>query len=168
MATASKTYNNIVVDGGWTLSDKKSSAGNSKNSTEAKFLALSAQIEELKKGNSARTGTDSGSSEVSWRFVNKDNKKTLTRNDKKYNWCTKDCHSKPMWCGCPNYITKDEFKNFMVAKRDSKSDVDGLSADLKVILAAVCSDEDYKSLEAQFLIKKQEAWKTRIYHHLIK
>ena len=38
MATTSKTYNNIVADGGWVLSDKKSSAGHSKDSTETKTL----------------------------------------------------------------------------------------------------------------------------------
>ena len=117
-------------------------------------MALSAQIEELKRGNLAGTGADSGSSEVSWRFVNKDKKKTLTRNNRKYNWCTKDCHNKPMWCGRPNCRSKEEFKNFKAAERDTRKDADGLSADFKVALAAVCSDEDYKSLEAQFLSKK--------------
>ena len=76
MATASKTYNNIVADGGWVLSDKKGSAGNSKDSTEAKFLALSAQIEELKRGSSAGTGTaGSGQTEGPWRHNNPDNKR---------------------------------------------------------------------------------------------
>ena len=59
-----------------------------------------------------------------------------------------------MWCGRPNCRSKEEFKKFKAAERDSKKDAGGLSADFKVALAAVCSDEDYKSLEAQFLSKK--------------
>ena len=131
-------------------------------------MALLAQIKELKKGNLAGIGTDSGPSEVSWRFVNKEKKKTLTRNDRKYNWCTKDCHDKPMWCGRLNFRSKEEFKTFKAAEQDTKKDADGLSADFKVALVAVCSDEDYKSLEAQFLSKKQKAGKTQINHHLVK
>ena len=50
-ATASKTYNIIVTDGGWDLSDKKNFTGNNaKDSTEDKFLALSAQIDAHTKG----------------------------------------------------------------------------------------------------------------------
>ena len=85
MATTSKMYNNIVADGGWNHSDTKKLASGTKDSIEAKFLALSAQIDDLKKGNLAETEENSGSSEVSWHFVNKENKKILTRNDRKYN-----------------------------------------------------------------------------------
>ena len=154
MATASKTYNNIVADGGWNHSDTKKSASGSKDSTEAKFLALTAQIEALTKANTAGTSTNSGSTVTNWRYDNKDNKKTLMRNDRKYDWCTKDCHPKPMWCGRPNCRSKDEFKKFMAAKRNNKKEEDGLSSDFKVALAAVCSEEDYKYLESQFLSKK--------------
>ena len=59
MATASKTYNNIVVDGGWNHSDTKKSASGTKDITEAKFLALTAQIEALTKANKAGTSTNS-------------------------------------------------------------------------------------------------------------
>ena len=159
-ATVSQTYNNIVADGGWILSDKNNSAGNNaKDSTEAKFLTLSAQTEALTKeniyNNATGTWTDYGPNEVSWRFTNKEGKKTMTRNNRKYNWGTKDCHNKPMWYGCPNYRSKEKFKKFKEVERATKKDTDGLSADFKVALAVVCSDEDYKYLKAQFLSKNR-------------
>lgn len=43
-----------------------------------------------------------------------------------------------------------------------------LLVDFKVALAAVISDEDYKSLEVQFLYKKKKAGRSRIHHHLLK
>ena len=58
-----------------------------------------------------------------------------------------------MWCGRPNCRSKEEFKAYKAAERDNKKNTDALSNDFKVALAAVCSDEDYKSLEAQFLSK---------------
>ena len=95
MSTASKTYNNIVADGGWSLSD--STTKGNPDSMEEKFLALTAQIEALKDGKDS--GTYSGTrndEQTSWRYKNSDNKQELTRNDRKYKWCTKNCHKKPM------------------------------------------------------------------------
>ena len=84
MTTASKTYNNIVVDGGWTLSEKKTSVGSiAKDSKEAKFLELSTQIKALTKcnygGRPTGTGIYSGPEGASWRFTNLDNKKKLEK-----------------------------------------------------------------------------------------
>lgn len=115
MATASKTSKNVVADGGWTLAERNSLASkNGKDSTEAKFLVLSAQIEALTRGSGGGkmmgTGTNLGPTEVSWRFQNQGKKSTLTRNEQKYKRCSKGCHKKPMWCGCPNCLPKEEFK----------------------------------------------------------
>ena len=84
MSTATKTYNNIVADGGWELVDKTSDSSQ-KGSTDmyAKFLVLTAQVEVLTKGNDRGSRTE-GSEEVSWRYLNPENKVDLTRRARKY------------------------------------------------------------------------------------
>ena len=59
-----------------------------------------------------------------------------------------------MWCARPNYRSREEFKKFKEVERETKNNSTDLSADFKVALVAVTSDEDYKSLEAQYLLKK--------------
>ena len=61
-----------------------------------------------------------------------------------------------MWCARPNYRSREEFKKFKEVERETKNNSTDLSADFKVALVAVTSDEDYKSLEAQYLLKKIE------------
>lgn len=68
---------------------------------------------------------------------------TLIRNNQKYNWCTKDCHNKLIWCGRPNCRLKEEFKRFKEAERETKKDVDRLLVDFKVALAVICLDKEY-------------------------
>ena len=52
MSTVTKTYNNIVADGGWELADKMTESSQ-KGGTymQTKFLALTAQVEAFTKGN---------------------------------------------------------------------------------------------------------------------
>ena len=65
MATTSKTFNNIVADGGWILAERNSSASkNDKDSTEDRFMTLPTQIKALTRGDNGRntmeTGTNHG------------------------------------------------------------------------------------------------------------
>ena len=164
MSTASKTYNNIVADGGWSLSDSTTKGGS--DSMEAKFLALTAQVEALKY--SKDSGTYSGTrnnEQTSWRYKNPDNKHEMTRNDRKYKFYKNDCHKQPMWCARLNCLSREAFANKKKGENEgTSSKVGGLSNDFKIALAAVTSDEDYKALEAQFLSKKYKVWKMEIYH----
>ena len=78
-------------------------------------------------------------------------------NDRKYKFCKNNCHKQPMWCARPNCLTREAFAEKKNSEREDKSsEVGGLSKDFRVDLAAVISDEDYKTLEAQFLSKKIE------------
>jgi len=73
MATVFKTLINIVADGGCTFVERNiSESKNSKESTDDKFLALSAQIKSLTRGDVGRntmgTEINDGLTEISWRF----------------------------------------------------------------------------------------------------
>ena len=60
-----------------------------------------------------------------------------------------------MWCGRPNFLSREKFTAKKKTEREGKtSEGSELSNDFKIALAAVTSDEDYKSLEEQFLRKK--------------
>lgn len=59
-------HQHFVADGGWTLKWKKNSVVKSfKDSTDAKFLALSAQIDSNNSGSAVGTGTNPGPTKVS-------------------------------------------------------------------------------------------------------
>ena len=121
---------------------------------QAKNLSLTAQVEARTKGNGGGARTE-GSEEVSRRYLNPKNKADSTRGDRKYKWCTKNCHKKPVWCGRPNCLSREDFTAKKKAERKEKSpEGSGLSNDFKIALAAVTSDEGYKALEAQLLGKK--------------
>ena len=114
---------------------------------QAKFLVINAQVEVLTKGNIVGVRTE-GSEEVSWRYLNPENKADLT-GDRECKWCTNNCHKKPMWCGRPNCLSREESTVKKKAKREEKtSEGSGLSNDLKIALVVVPSNEDYKALEA--------------------
>ena len=72
---------------------------------QAKFLVINAQVEVLTKGNIVGVRTK-GSEEVSWRYLNPENKTYLTRGERKYKWRTKNFHKNPMWCGRSNYMSR--------------------------------------------------------------
>ena len=74
MTTAAKTYNNTMVDGGWELV-KNPNIHSQKGGTnmQAKFRALTAQVEELTKENGGDAKTE-GLEEVRWRYLNSENK----------------------------------------------------------------------------------------------
>ena len=74
MTTAAKTYNNTMVDGGWELVENPN-IHSQKGGTnmQAKFLALTAQVEELTKENGGDAKTE-GLEEVRWRYLNSENK----------------------------------------------------------------------------------------------
>ena len=157
MGAASKTFNNITANGRWILTDKSnnSMSKSGPNSMESKCMALTAKIEALEKRSGGRrstgTHTNPSTNGVSWRFKNLDNTSEMTKNNRKYKWCSKDYHKKPIWYDRPSCLSKEEFKVKKPAERDGKADNTGLLIDFKVALAAVTSDEDYKALEAQFL-----------------
>ena len=74
---------------------------------EAKFLALTAQAEALKNGNSGGGNQGYGSTkEISWRYKNPENKTEMVRNDRKDKFCEKNCHKQPMLYARPNYLTR--------------------------------------------------------------
>ena len=96
MSTAIKTYNNIMADGGWEIADNTTDYSlKGGTDMQAKFLVINAQVEILTKGNIVGVRTE-GSEEVSWRYLNPENKADLTRGDRECKWCTNNCHKKPM------------------------------------------------------------------------
>ena len=80
-------------------------------------------------------------------------------------WCTNDCHDKPMWCGCMNFVNRAEYASNMQKKRDNNNSSSGgaappnsrpnISKDFKIALSALMSAEDYASLEEQFFQVKE-------------
>ena len=78
-------------------------------------------------------------------------------------WRHNDCHPQPMWCGRKNCLNKAEFAKKMQESQtkggkaeytgEGKSEGGKLSKpsnEFKIALAAMCSEEDYKTLEQQF------------------
>ena len=77
-------------------------------------------------------------------------------------WCTNDCHPRPMLCGRKNCLNKADFAVKMKTAKKTKGSSDlsnnntsakkekGYSNDFKIALAAMCSSDDYRTLEQQF------------------
>ena len=109
MTTATVTYNNLVAK----KNRKITVYSKGKEDQDLKFLALSAQLEEIK--NLMGTGSkDNGSDKrrgFSWRFLNDNNKTELQQNDKIYYWCNNDYHPRKQWRPRKNCLHKAEFKN---------------------------------------------------------
>ena len=160
------TYNNLEDEVKDDL-NKTKQGEKEKKSEEKNFLALATQIME-KLNNPSQSNPDGGSTNQSgkakrtflpWRFENPDNAATKEVRGTTMKWCTNDCHPRPMWCGRKNCLNKADFASKMKAAKESKGNSEdssdkkkenGLSNDFKIALAAMCSSEDYKTLESQF------------------
>ena len=69
------------------------------NQVEAKMLALIAQGETFFKSKGKESNKKEGESELSWRYKNPTNLKTMTKKNKQgrdvtFKWCSNDCHNK--------------------------------------------------------------------------
>ena len=162
MSTATTTYNNLLAEKSWKVLNDGSKEKEEVD-PNAKFLALTAQIEELKKswssGSNVEGSNDSNASKPkSWRFSNPNDKKEMKRNERTYKWCSNDCHPRPMWCPRPICMNRADYKKKKDAERASSgSDMKITNpSDFKVALSAICNDEDFKMLEEQFFGKAEK------------
>lgn len=158
------TYNNLVSDQSWgeTPSDKKESS-----SEEKQFLTLATKIEQLEqKITSGRTNKsgEGGSSEddftkrKGWRYHNSEKARTKTINGRTMNWCSNDCHRRPMWCGRKNCLNRAEFaeqKKREEGGSDTKPQKSSISKEFRMALASLTTAEDLEALEEQFFQVKE-------------
>ena len=167
MELARLTYNNLVEDQAWagktaTAMDDKPDA-----SKEANYLALATQliqrVNELEKGGGKPT-KGGKQSEVRnfgpWRFENPTNAKTKVVEGTTMRWCTNDCHSKPMWCGRINCMSRADHAEHMRKRREGgsvqpRATKNGVTKDFKIALAAITSPDDFSELEKQFFSSKE-------------
>eukprot|EP00957_Ditylum_brightwellii_P192338 14642137-Ditylum_brightwellii.AAC.1 len=78
----------------------------------------------------------------------------MEQNSRTWKWCKNDCHSKSLWCPRTNCLNRKEYKEQIQSEgADGKSTGGKLNAikDFKVALAALVSDNEYKTLAEQFL-----------------
>ena len=108
-----KIFNNQVALGEWKLIKGKGVK------TEPKFLALINHIQELKhsiskyNSNQYESRNERGykrDAYISWKFRNPERSETMKKGNHTYKWCTKDFHSRPMWCGRKNFLSREEFR----------------------------------------------------------
>ena len=85
MLTATTTYNNLLAEKNWKVPDNGSKPKEEVD-PNTKFLALTAQIEELKKSLTSgnKGGEQQDARSKSLRFSNSENKTELQRNGKTY------------------------------------------------------------------------------------
>ena len=97
MKVAMKTYNNLKSSKEWEVTKKETEE-------EAKFLALCAEVEELKRKSCAavqnqpknkNNGSENQPSKYAWKFERKEGQNELVKDGRTFKWCTKDCHKKP-------------------------------------------------------------------------
>ena len=79
------------------------------------------------------------------------------------NWCSKDYHPRPMWCGRRQYMSKLEYAKTMTIKQIDRGNAEcakerkakqKVSSDFRIALAALTTPEDFALLEAQFFSGK--------------
>ena len=66
------------------------------------------------------------------------------------NWCTNNCHEKPMWYGRKNCMNMADFSKAWQKKKDEKSMSDDgakSSAEFNIELAAITLTEDFEALQ---------------------
>ena len=129
------------------------------------FVALNATIKELKlqiarkRSGSGRSGGRFGANLGAgnpnrrqgemppWRFVNKNNKKAMVKDDHTFGWWDNDCHrQRPMCCSRPNCLNKADFRAKKKREEDSLKVETGSNvgkADFKIALAAMMSLDDF-------------------------
>eukprot|EP00957_Ditylum_brightwellii_P078950 6003305-Ditylum_brightwellii.AAC.1 len=94
----------------------------------------------------------SGEAYSSWRYQNPDSKKTMQMGNCMLKWCTYDCHARPMWCSQSNCLPCKECQ-----KKREEEGKGGTGNELKkrggfkVALLALLSNDNFKSIEEQFL-----------------
>ena len=156
LETAEISYNNIDAEKLWSV-PKITTKDEEKGKViaeDAKYIALAAKLEQF-----VNKGSNNSSSyqkqDHSWRYQNLEGKAigdTMTRNEKTYYACDKDCHFKKQWCIRKDCMNKADYKKKKDQERTSndKGAPSHISNDFKVALAAMCNDADYAALESQF------------------
>ena len=108
---ASKLYLNIEIDEDLPTPTNLTTTD---QGTEAKMLALIAQGETFFKSKDREGIKKEGETEVSWRYKNSNNLKTMTYKNKQgrditFKWCSNDCHNRKMWCARKNCLNRLEY-----------------------------------------------------------
>ena len=120
------TYNNLIVDDEWKKKESQLEKNKAGPGDEKNFLALATEIlknmKDPKPNHSSSSSNEvqktadggirlrNGRELKAWRFENPKNEKTRTLKDRMVmQWCTNDCHPKPMWCGRSNCLNKAEY-----------------------------------------------------------
>ena len=155
------TYNNLVQDGTWKGDIKSAIKPKRTECTDEpveqnKFLAL---LGESMKNNGGSNGSkNDGESNLkqfqSWRFENPEDKREKIVRGSIMNWCTNDCHPRPMWCDRKSCLNKADFSAMMKQRREGKRKEkpdENFSQDFKIALQAITTAEDFKMISKQFL-----------------
>ena len=156
---AETSYNNIDAENLWNAPKTTVPTENKNDEIKgnSEIVALTAKLEQL-----VNRGSSDNSSypkrDHSWRYQNLEGKAIgdkMTRNDKTYYVCDKDCHPKKQWCIRKDCMNKADYKKKKDDERASKGNgaPAHISNDFKVALAAVCNEADYAALESQFFGK---------------
>ena len=135
---------------------------------EKNYLALATQLMtqmKLMSQNRNTRGQEDGARQQSgdrtylpWRFENLENKTTKEVRGSTMQWCSNDCHEKPMWCGRKKYLNRADYSKERQKKMEGKSasgDGTKSSSEFKIALAAITSTENFEALEEQFASLKE-------------
>ena len=97
------------------------------------------------------------------RFQNSDNLKTKIVHDSTMLLREMDCHNQSMWCGRINYLGKAYFAAMIQKKEEMKSRgatfvlKKDFTGDFEISLAAMTSAENFKTLQEQSMLVKEQA-----------
>ena len=159
MELARVTFNNLVEDESWSHTDQPA-----EKDGEKQYLALATLVEKLTQEKlsqkTGRTGRGGGKPRTyaAWRFSNPENESTKTINGRTMKWCTNDCHDRPMWCGRPNCLNREDFAAAGKMRKTAKEGQEGVSKvseDFKIALAALTTEDDFAALADQFFPVKE-------------
>ena len=133
-------------------------------SSNPEFLALSAEVKEIKslvakdgdKGKEGNKSKGRGRGIPEWRFINEEGLETIVKNGVTYRWCLVSCHPKPMWCPRENCLPKSEHRKLLAEgkidkKEPKKKNDNNISKDFKMVLVALIGQEKFDALEKQCL-----------------
>eukprot|EP00957_Ditylum_brightwellii_P172157 13106090-Ditylum_brightwellii.AAC.1 len=104
-------------------------------------------------GTAGGGSTCKGNGRQAWKYYNPDNAETMEQNGRTWKWCKNNYHPKPLWCPRPNCLNRKEYKEQMQSKGTNGISTGGkinTTNDFKVALAAMVSDDEYKTLAEQF------------------
>ena len=71
-------------------------------------------------GQKGGDGTDDVPSYLPWIFENPNKEATKQVRGSNMNWCTNDCHKKPMWCGCKKCLNREDYSKAWKEKKDKR------------------------------------------------